>query len=122
MNEPPTGIVRTLPSLYADPKSDGHRQYRATRSRMQRDPDATMAIALAQQPKHEVIHIYLVIGGKIDARFTLAGYEPGDSRECWDRTIRQPKVWAICAGIEIPPREIKFRGFQGIRYVIQPLW
>ncbi len=121
-NEPPTGIIRTLPSLYADPKSPGCRQYRATLWRMATNDEVTMAIALAQQPKHEVLHLYLVIGGKIDARFALVGYEPGDARECWDRSIRQPKVWAVCAGLERPPHEIPYRGFQGIRYTYQPLW
>ena len=119
--EPPTGIIRTLPSLYADPKSPGCRQYRATMSRMERDADATMAIALAQQPKQDVLHLYLVIGGRIDARFTLVCYESGDQRECWDRTIRQPKVWAICAGLERPPHEIPYKGFQGMRYT-HDLW
>lgn len=120
--QPPTGIIRTLPSLYADKANVGHRAYQRTMANMESDPEAVMFIALAQQPKHDLLHLYILIGGVIEARFNLLGYEPGDSRKCWDKTIRQPKVWAACAGpISRPPQPIRMRGFQGFRYT-SDLW
>ena len=67
--------------------------------------------------------LYICLAGEVNIRFNLAGYEPGDARKCWDKSIRQPKVWAVCAGpISRPLTPIKMRGFQGFRYVIEPLW
>ena len=120
--EPPTGIIRTLPSLYADERNVGHRAYRRSINAMEEDEEAVMFIALAQQPRHELLHLYILVGGRIDARFNLIGYEPGDSRECWDKTIRQPKVWAVCTGpVSRPPSPVQMRGFQGFRYT-PTLW
>lgn len=79
-------------------------------------------IALQSIPKIEVLHIYLLVDGRIDVRLNIAGYLPGDERECWDETIRTPKVWAICtAPVSRPPEPIKRRGFQGFRYT-EDLW
>lgn len=79
-------------------------------------------IALQSVPKVEVLHMYLLIEGEIKVRLNIASYEPGDARECWDRTIRRPKVWAVCTGpVSRPPEPMKMRGFQGFRYTGE-LW
>lgn len=118
----PTGIIRTLPSLYQDAGNVGHRKYtRAVRALEQGEIDA-IYIALAAVPKTEVLHIYLLIEGQIQVRLNIAGFEPGDARACWDNTIRRPKVWAVCTGpVSRPPEPMKRRGFQGFRYT-EELW
>lgn len=67
-------------------------------------------IALQCIPRHEVLHIYLLVNSQVDVRLNIAGYLPGDERECWDEMIRKPKYWAICtAPVSRPPEPIKMR-------------
>lgn len=113
----PTGIIRTLPSLYADSENIGHRRFLASIKALEAGSIPAIYIALASMPKQEVLHLYLLIEGKVEVRMNIAGYQPGDARECWDRTIRKPKVWVECTGpVSRPPEPIRLRGFQGFRY------
>ena len=115
MKERPTGIIRTLPSL--GPEQIGKKRYKASIQAMEKGRDVTIYIALQSVPKVEVLHMYLIVEGRVDVRLNIAGYEPGDARECWDKTIRTPKVWAVCTGpVSRPPEPLKMRGFQGFRY------
>lgn len=120
MKTPPIGIVRTLPPIYADPEHEACINYRAAIA----DQECTWFLALAQQPKHDLLYVYIVIKGRIDARFNFAGIrEGGRDVRLWDGTVRTPKCWAICSGpVSRPPFELKVRGFQGFRYVTEPLW
>lgn len=122
--ERPTGIVRTLPSLYGD-ESVGAKRYQKSIELMEAGRlEATIYIALQSVPKFDVIHMYLLIEGAVQVRLNIAGYEPGDARECWDRTIRKPKFWAVCTGpVSRPPERIERKGFQGFRYTsTEELW
>jgi hypothetical protein len=122
--EPPTGIIRTLPAIYGDKREQACRNYRNCVAAMERGEEGEYwYLALPSKPKQELLHVYIAIGGKIDARFTLAGYRDGGEATLWDGERRNVKIFAICVGpVERPPREIKQRGFQGFRYVTQPLW
>lgn len=120
MKERPTGIIRTLPSL--GPGHVGRRRYEASIKAMEKGQIEAIYIALSAVPKTEVLHMYLIVEGKVEVRLNIAGYEDGDARECWDREIRQPKVWAICTGpVSRPPETMRMRGFQGFRYT-EDLW
>lgn len=120
MKERPTGIIRTLPSL--GPEHIGKKRYEASLKAMERGQIEAIYIALPSVPKIEVLHLYLIVEGCVDVRLNIAGYEPGDARECWDREIRQPKVWAVCTGpVSRPSESMKRRGFQGFRYT-EDLW
>lgn len=119
-NDRPTGIIRTLPSL--EPGHVGRERYQSSIKLLERGKLDAVYIALPAIPTIEVLHIYLLIEGQIDVRLNLAGFEPGDARECWDRTIRQPKYWAVCTGpVSRPPEPMPRRGFQGFRYTAD-LW
>lgn len=123
MTAPPTGIIRTLPPIYADPKHLARINYLASCEQLGSDPDYTIAFALSGKPKHDLLHVYVVIAGHLDARFLFVGYRDGKPCRLWDGKLRTPKVWAVCCGpIERPPQPIRMRGFQGFRYVHQPLW
>lgn len=118
----PTGIIRTLPSLYAEDKEAGNENYKRSLKLLEQEKIPAIYIALSQIPKIEIVHLYLLIDGEINVRFNVAGYEPGDSRKCWDETIRQPKIWVVCAApVSRPLEPIKMRGFQGFRYT-EELW
>jgi hypothetical protein len=117
----PTGIIRTLPSLYGN-ESPGSVRYKSSISALERGRLDAVYIALQAKPRIEVLYIYIVIEGLIHVRLNIAEYIPGDERECWDRTIRKPKFWAVCtAPVSRPPERIPYRGFQGIRYT-EELW
>ena len=117
----PTGIIRTLPSLYGD-ESVGKERYETSVKRLEEGKLPAIYIALQSIPKHDVLHLYLLIGGEIQVRLNIADYQPGDARKCWDNTIRQPKFWAVCTGpVSRPPEPMKRRGFQGFRYT-EDLW
>ena len=117
----PTGIIRTLPSLYGD-ASIGAKKYKKSIEFLEAGHLEAIYIALQAIPKYDVLHIYLLVDGEIQVRLNIAGYEPGDSRKCWDETIRKPKYWAVCtAPVSRPPEKLKMRGFQGFRYT-EDLW
>lgn len=117
----PTGIIRTLPSLYGD-ESVGARRYEQSIRQLEAGKLEAIYIALQCMPKIDVLHMYLLIDGEIRLRLNIAGYEPGESKKCWDETIRQPKFWAACTGpVDRPPEPMLRRGFQGIRYT-EDLW
>lgn len=122
MNEPPTGIIRTLPKCYADPESEAYAGYTRSVAAIERDTlgNTHFYIALAQRPVHEVLHLYVLIAGKIELRFTLAGFRdvlPSAEVLCWDGTKMKGKQWAICTGpVSRAPEPIERRGFRGFRY------
>lgn len=114
-NERPTGIIRTLPSL--EPGNVGKQKYEASVKALEAGRIDAIYIALQAIPTKDVLHLYLIIEGKIDVRLNIAGYEPGDSRKCWDGSYRAPRFWAVCTGpVSKPESPIKQRGFQGFRY------
>jgi hypothetical protein len=118
--ERPTGIIRTLPSLKDD--TVGHNRYTRSIEAIEHGHDVTIYIALQSIPKQEVLHMYLLIEGKIEVRLNIAQYVDGDERECWDRSIRKPKYWAVCTGpVSRPTEPIARKGFQGFRYTAD-LW
>lgn len=120
-SERPTGIIRTLPSLYGD-EAIGAKRYKASLIAMEAGKIDAIYIALQAMPKYDVLHIYLLIDGQIDVRLNIAGYEPGEARKCWDDSIRHPKFWVACTPpISRPPETMYRRGFQGFRYT-EELW
>jgi len=120
----PTGIIRTLPNLYAGKDNVAYMRMMASFEALAADQIPAIYIALAQKPTVEVLHLYVLIDGKIICRMNIAGYEDGSASEvkCWDQVSRTPKWWVICsAPISFPPETIQRRGFQGFRYT-QELW
>lgn len=122
--ERPSGIIRTLPNLKADKDRIAYGRMTASLKSLKVGLIDTIYIALAQKPKDDILHIYLLIEGKIVCRMNIAGYVSGADNyvKCWDEVSRQPKWWALCtAPLEYPPDEIRMRGFQGFRYT-EELW
>lgn len=120
MKNRPTGIIRTLPSFEAG--RSGRLKMERAIALMENGRAVEIYIALSAVPRVEVLHMYLLVEGRVELRLNIAGYLPGDERECWDGTYRKPKVWAVCtAPVSRPPEPIKMRGFQGFRYT-EELW
>lgn len=118
----PTGIIRTLPSLYQDKGNIGYKRYVRSIRELEQGKIEVIYIAMAQLPKLDVLNMYLLIEGQIRVKLNLVEYAPGTSEICWDSTIRQPKYWALCSGpVSRPPEKIFRKGFQGFRYT-EDLW
>ena len=116
----PTGIIRTLPSL--QPGEVGRKRYEASVKALDAGKIEAIYIAMQSIPTKDILHMYLLVEGKIGVRLNIAGYIDGDERECWDRSIRKPKYWAVCTGpVSRPDEPIHRRGFQGFRYT-ENLW
>lgn len=115
----PTGIIRTLPNLYSDRDNVAYMRMLDSFEALAADKIPAIYIALAQKPKVDVLHMYVLIDGKIICRMNIAGYESGEEAavKCWDNVSRQPAWWAVCTSpISFPPTPILRRGFQGFRY------
>lgn len=113
-----TGIIRTLTS------KDGKGRKNFNRSIADLEAGRIPAVYIAMQavPKQEVLHLYLIIEGKIELRLNIAAYIAGTSERCWDGETRAPKFWAVCtAPVSRPEAPINKRGFQGFRYT-EELW
>jgi hypothetical protein len=63
----PTGIIRTLPSLYSD-TSPGSVRYKSSISVLERGRLDAVYIALQAKPRIEVLHMYVIIDGLIRVR------------------------------------------------------
>jgi hypothetical protein len=123
MTDRPTGIIRTLPTLYGD--ETGSKNFRESLKAVEEGDAGHFYVFLSQKPTVEVLHLYILIDGNIVCRTNIAGYRDGrvyGEMECWDGTKRTTRWMAICtAPISYPPEPIKMRGFQGFRYT-QELW
>lgn len=118
-SERPTGIIRTLPRLYAKNDQQAYANMLQAYENLAAGRVDEIYIALSQKPTQPVLHMYVCIDGKIICRMNIADYIPGDSEavECWDGTSRAPAFWAVCtAPISFPPETVLRRGFQGFRY------
>jgi hypothetical protein len=124
---PPTGFIRTLPYGPNHDEQGLRLAYERMRRSLARlnsaDTTAHVLIGLSTQPLKDVLHVYLIVEGRVVGRARLAGYvaERGPV-QCFDGTTRTYPVWAELVGpYEPAPAEIKRRGFQGFRYTTD-LW
>lgn len=117
--EPPTGIIRTIPTLADNgPSRD---QYLRSLEALKNGRIEAVQFALGTKPKYELLHLYILSAGRIIIRFNLVGYNEGEPLKCWDGQIRKPACWAACVDPVEPPRLISMRGFRGFRYT-HSLW
>lgn len=122
--ERPTGIIRTLPRLYAKNDEAAYANMLNAYEDLAAGRIDELYIALAQKPTQPVLHMYVLIDGKIICRMNIASYVEGGEKavECWDQTSRAPAFWAVCTTpISFPSEPILRRGFQGFRYT-EDLW
>ena len=77
------------------------------------------------KPKHEVDQVYIILNNRVAYRVYFGGYQTGPTvcykatGEQW--TIEWPRI--ILAGpVGRAPRKIPMRGFQGFKYIYEPLF
>lgn len=115
----PTGIIRSLPYM-AEHKAV---MMRCLRRLNGGDDEYVFYIGMAQRPKIEVLHFYIICGGEVVGRANIADWltdQPTMIRI--DSTESAHKWWAVLSGPFVePPEKILRRGFQGFRYC-EELW
>jgi hypothetical protein len=128
----PTGIIRTLPYFGAEDSkhnqaamNSAYREMMRAFKAMETDDERVVWIAFPHKPTIEVLHCYIIVGGKVRVRANIAywldGTDVGEV-ECWDKTNRCARWWAELTGpVSWPPEEMLRRGFQGFRYT-EELW
>ncbi len=132
MKERPTGIIRTLPYFGAGDTNEAKTKRLAYRrmmkafKRIEKGGDEYVRIAFSQMPTQDVLHCYILVEGQIRVRANIGWWERGTGEhvESWDgHDLSSAKYWAILTGpVEYPPEPIHRKGFQGLRYVTEPLW
>ena len=77
------------------------------------------------RPTREIDHVYFVVCNQVRYKLYYGGYEAGGSCDCYDGLHHEIITWPrlILAGPFVKaPRKIYMRGFQGFRYVYEPLF
>jgi len=81
------------------------------------------------RPTQDILHVYVIVCNQVRYKLFYGGYQQGET-EAWNgdgiswsssSVIRWPRI--IMAGpFEKAPRKIHMRGFQGFRYVYEPIF
>lgn len=127
----PSAIIRTLPYFGAGDTEEAGARRLAYKRMMEafrnadRYENAFVRVAFSQRPATEVLHCYILVGGRVRLRANISHWETGNGTtvESWDgHDLTSAKFWAILTGpVSYPPEQIKMRGFQGFRYT-EELW
>lgn len=127
----PTGIIRTLPYFGAgDTEEAGARRLVYKRMmesfrKADRYENAFVRIAFDKKPVQEVLHCYIIVGGRVRLRANISHWEGGTGAQMHsfdDHDLSDAKYWAILTGpVSYPPEPMLRRGFQGFRYT-EELW
>lgn len=74
------------------------------------------------QPQHEIVWVYIIIGNRLRYRVNYLGYETGKGT-IYRQGIGHAIIWPrmVLAGpiVKAPRPDLRITGFQGFRYVTQ---
>jgi hypothetical protein len=116
MNERPDGIIITI-SL-AMLKEKGYKNWLTNFLDAMKDEHCTYWMRQGAQPKHQILYVYLCIGGKIRYRANFVMSEgPGEKIFTDGSDPLYGRAWIVLAGPVVRPGQpILRKGFQGFRY------
>lgn len=113
--ERPDGIIITVGQ--AELKEKGYRNWLRNYLEAMGKDDWTYWYRLGNKPKHEVMWVYICIGGKIRFRSNFVMYHDDGYMTFRGGKILYGKAWvAICGPVVRPDKPILRKGFQGFRY------
>lgn len=119
MNELPEGIIITISQGML--KEKGLRNWLRNFLHAMTQEDWLYYMRQGARPKHDILYVYLCIGGKVRYRAYFAGTSYGEMTFS-DGKRMFAKVWIMLSGpVERPPVAIEMKGFRGFRYT-QKLW
>lgn len=125
IHQPPIGIIITMGKEVLEANGGGHEWQKHFESCV-RDEDSGFWLHKSRNaPREDVATIYVIAENFVQYKVFYGGYERGPT-SVWmswgeERKIDWPRM--ILAGpFEKAPVDIEMRGFQGFRYVYEPLW
>lgn len=77
------------------------------------------------RPQEDIAQVYVIIGGSVHCRLYYGGYETGQRkilRATGELSVIDWPRMLLSGPMEKPPHPITMRGFQGFRYVYEPMW
>jgi hypothetical protein len=115
MGEPPEGIIVTISGQLL--KERGYKNWLKDFLNAMGNPDMVYYLRQGNQPKREVLYVYLCIGGQIRFRANyVMSHGPG-AMKFNNGSVLVGHAWVILAGPVVRPSErIPMKGFQGFRY------
>lgn len=113
--EHPEGIVITISQRMLQEK--GYRNWLRNFLNAMSQEDWTYWMRQGGRPKHDILYVYLCIGGKIRYRANFVSSEGPGEKTFSDGTSLYGKAWIILAGPVVKPNHpVPMKGFQGFRY------
>lgn len=113
----PTGIIKCMPLKFIYEEYGYSRFLRDFVLRLNNEDGSCFLFTLSSIPKYDVLHFYLLFGGKIQYRANIAKIEGPRSITFPGRSTINGRAWAWLSGPVLEaPREILMKGFQGFRY------
>lgn len=112
--EPPEAIIITISQQML--KEKGYKNWLTNFMKAMNREDWTYWMRQGNKPKHEVLYVYLCIGGKVRFRANFVGTE-GPSEMTFDGGKKLfAKAWILmCGPVVRAPYHVPMKGFQGFR-------
>lgn len=113
--EPPDGIIITISQKMLEEK--GYKNWLKNFLDAMAKDEWTYWMRQGTQPKHDILYVYLCIGGKIRFRANFVMSEgPGEKTFKGGKKL-YGKAWIVLCGPVVRPAESIYRkGFRGFRY------
>ena len=114
MIEQPEGIIVTISNSML---KKGYRHWLKNFLNAMEQDDMTYWVKVGNKPKHDILYVYLLIGGKIRFRTNFVMAEGAMEKEFDNGDTMFSKAWIIITGkVTRPTTPIPMKGFQGFRY------
>lgn len=81
------------------------------------------------RPTQDILHVYVIVCNRVRYRLFYGGFQTGETEVfngdgyswCSSSIIRWPRI-LLAGPFEKATKKIHMRGFQGFRYIYEPLW
>lgn len=125
LSTPPIGIIITMGKEVLEANGGGAQWQKHFESSVCDEDSGFWLHKSRNPPKQDIACVYVIAENFVRWKVFYGGYERGPTSVFMlsgeERTINWPRM--ILAGpFEKAPVDIPMRGFQGFRYVFEPLW
>lgn len=125
LTQPPIGILITMGKEVVDANGGLLRWTRHFESCLRDETSGYWLHKSRNGPTQDIATVYVIVANHVRYKVFYGGYERGETsvwmRSGEERLINWPRM--ILAGpFEKAPLKIPMRGFQGFRYIYEPMW
>lgn len=125
INQPPIGIIVTWGKDMIRANGGLLKFIRHFEECCQDEDSGTWLHKCKNGPKEDIAFVYVIVCNRVAYKLFFGGHQTGETTVYkWDnsaRLISWPRL-VLAGPFEKAPRKIPMRGFQGFRYVYEPLW